>query len=95
MSRADELKVAVQAAEAGRRKVVEVCNKCSKADASILRAMLQNWRGVDDVTLCAPRSVAEQLLRALDALAIIHGNEEEMKAMDEALGRLMGGGPRP
>lgn len=69
--------------------------RCGREDVSVLRAIVQNWRSGEEVVLAAPRPMAEQILVALDALCIALGLEDEAARIDEILGRVMGGGPRP
>lgn len=63
-------------------------------DASVLRSILNNWRCVGDLTLIAPLGLANQMLAALDALAIVHGTEEESRCVDEMLEKVFGAEPR-
>lgn len=62
----------------------------SKLDAGVLRAVMHNWRSVDEVTVLNPGLIAEQLLCALDALAIVQEFEHEAQGADEGLAKAFG-----
>lgn len=60
----------------------------NQQEASLLRAMAHGWLEVDELTIITPRNVAQQVLAALDALAIVHGTEQESAKQDEVLRRI-------
>ena len=66
----------------------------SRGDVSLLRALLHNWRSVDEVTMTSPAGMAEQLLRLCDAVDIVQGRGDEIFALDEMLAKAMGAAPR-
>lgn len=63
-------------------------------DVSVLRGILNNWRGGDSLVLASPRGLANQLLVALDAIAIVHGTEEESRRVDAMLEKVFDAEPR-
>lgn len=61
-------------------------------DAFALRAIVSNWLGCDEVVIAGnANSLAREILRALDAVAIVHGNAHATEDFDRkfaALNRL-------
>lgn len=77
-----------------RQQLDRASKAIHKLDASVLRTIVNNWRGNETVTVIAPAGLADQILRALDALAIVHGTEEECRQTDEMLEKVFDAGPR-
>lgn len=63
-------------------------------DAGTLRAVLHNWRSVEELRMLMPGRIADQLLCALDAVAIAQDLEERAKTADEVLPKAFGAPPR-
>lgn len=64
--------------------------KLDKLTALTLRAAIYNWLACSDVVVAAPSRIAEQILCALDALAIVHGYEDTARDTDAAMAKLTG-----
>lgn len=74
--------------EADNERIKRAGAKFDQHEASLLRAMAHGWLAVDEVTIINSGAVAQQVLAALDALAIVHGTEQESAKQDEVLRRV-------
>lgn len=54
-----------------------------RTEAVTLRSIVHSWRGMDELHLLNPGDMAERILSALDALAIINGYEKDTAAADK------------
>ncbi len=77
-----------------QQKLERAAKAVDPLDASVLRSILNNWRGSDSLVLASPDGLANQLLCVLDALAIVQGTEEECRRVDAMLERVFGVGSR-
>lgn len=54
----------------------------------MLRAIVSGWLNTDEVTIIGAPSFARQILGALDALAIVHSEEEAARWTDEVMAKV-------
>lgn len=78
------------AAESDAALLRRAREKCGKVDTYVLRGIVAGWLNVDELIVANPAGIARQVLQALDALAIVHGDEKEAAALDEVMRKVHG-----
>jgi hypothetical protein len=69
-------------------RLAQASGKITSVEAFFLRSIASNWIGVDEVVICNPNYLAKQVLKALDAIAIVHGNEATTAQFDREFAEL-------